>query len=114
MRKQPATPLQNIARVRIKQFLESNGISQAALGQAIGRSQEWVSRFLAGRYDADVDTLQAIATAIDLPLYELLALTTDPRLVKLCEAYLACRPSRRPVALRVVQELADLDENARR
>lgn len=53
--------LDDVARLQIKDWLRASRITQVAFGEQIGRSQDWVSKYLGGYYDADLSTLQQMA-----------------------------------------------------
>lgn len=98
--------LDELARGRIKAWIASTGVTQGNLGERIGRNQAWMSRYLAGEYDADLETLQKIARVFGHSLSALLESPTDPEEAKLVEAYRALRPEARAIALTVLQELS--------
>jgi transcriptional regulator with XRE-family HTH domain len=56
-------PIQNRARDRVLLWITASGRSQASLAKEIGRSQAWLSRYLAGVFDPDITTLDQIAGA---------------------------------------------------
>lgn len=94
------------ARSQIKKWIDSTGITQTALADRIGRNQAWMSRYLAGDFDADLTTLQKMAEVFGHPLTALLGLPKDPEEATLIAAYRALRPEARPLALRVLQEMS--------
>lgn len=46
---------------------------QAAIGRAINRTQTWVSHYLSGRHDIDIDTLSRLCDFLQLDLPSLLS-----------------------------------------
>jgi len=78
-----------MARERIRAWIASTGVTQTALAERIGRTQAWMSRYLGGDLDADLETLQKLARAFGQPLGALLDAPTDPveaRVVQLFRA----------------------------
>ncbi len=67
------TTAQNIRR-RIRDHLASLSTPprQSDIGQAINRTQTWVSHYLSGRHDADVDTLIRLCDFLELDLCDLI------------------------------------------
>jgi transcriptional regulator with XRE-family HTH domain len=77
------------ARDRIRAWITSTGVTQTALAARIGRTQAWMSRYLSGELDADLETLQKMAHAFGHSLAALLEVPTDPveaRVVQLFRA----------------------------
>jgi transcriptional regulator with XRE-family HTH domain len=98
--------LQQAARHQLTRWISSTGITQRALGERIGRNQVWVSKYLGGDLDADLETLQQIARVFGHTLTQLLDFPTDPEEETLITLYRALRPEARPVAIQVLQEMA--------
>lgn len=73
-------------------------MTQAALGKAVGHHQNWVSRFVAGTQDADVDELAAMAAAFNHTITELLDARADPNEQRLLDAYRALPERKRTSA----------------
>lgn len=63
-------------RTRIKMWVQSTGVRQQTLAERIGRNQPWVTRYLKGEFNADLDTLNKIAHAFG---HSLAALVDQPR-----------------------------------
>jgi transcriptional regulator with XRE-family HTH domain len=84
-------PLSDDDRVRekIKAWIASTGVTQAALAERIGRNQAWMSRYLGGEFAADLETLHKMARAFNHSLAALLDAPTDPIEAKLIEAFRA-------------------------
>jgi len=87
------------ARNRIRVWIASTGITQTTLADRIGRNQAWMSRYLAGDFDADLETLAKMAAVFSHPLTALLDLPSNPEEFKLIEAFRALRPEGRRIAL---------------
>lgn len=100
-----ATPLQTLARTRIATWIKSTGRTQADVAREIGKKQNWLSRYLGGKTDADVDTLQQLAAVFGHSLASLLQVNADPDEGALIEAFRALRGSARPTAIAAVQEM---------
>src|SRR5262245_46159879 len=84
--------LDQIARSRIKSWIETTHITQAELGARIGKDQPWVSTYLAGHIDADMETLRKIAEVFGHTFSTLFAQPTNPKFAKFFEDYLALPP----------------------
>lgn len=80
------------ARERIKAWILSTGVTQTALGERIGRSQVWMTRYLSGKYDADLETLEKMAAAFGFALTALLDLPRDPHEARIVEEFRALTP----------------------
>ena len=86
-----ATPPDLLARERIKRWVADAGLRQQTFGRRIGKGQVWVSRYLRGQVDADLETLQRMAALFGVSLAELLYepdVSQHPLLSKLHEALL--------------------------
>ena len=46
------------ARQRIRTWIQLTGVTQKTLGERIGRNQAWMSRYLSGELNADLETLR--------------------------------------------------------
>jgi transcriptional regulator with XRE-family HTH domain len=79
--------LDQLARDRIKSWVASTGVTQTELAERIGRNQAWMSRYLKGEFDADLDTLQKIAACFGFSLIALLDLPRDPHEARLVEEF---------------------------
>jgi transcriptional regulator with XRE-family HTH domain len=99
-----AQTLDEVARGQIRKWIQSTGITQTNLAERIGRNQAWMSRYLAGDYDADLETLQKIALVFGHSLSTMLELPKDPEEAALLSAYRALRQEARVLALNVLQE----------
>lgn len=94
------------ARERIRLWLRGTGMTQVVLAEKIGRKQAWMSRYLDGEFDTDLDTLERLAHAFDHTLAELLDLTQDEAERALLDAVRALTPPKRALALQMVQAMA--------
>jgi transcriptional regulator with XRE-family HTH domain len=99
-----AQTLDEVARGQIRKWIQSTGITQTNLAERIGRNQAWMSRYLAGDYDADLETLQKMALVFGHSLSTMLELPKDPEEAALLSAYRALRQEARVLALNVLQE----------
>jgi transcriptional regulator with XRE-family HTH domain len=77
------------ARERIKNWIQSTHMTQADLGERIGRNQEWMSRYLSGKLNTDIQTLEKMAAVFGHTLFGLLHLPSDPQETRLLEFYRA-------------------------
>src|SRR4029453_11409256 len=102
----PVPPRQQIAPSRIKHWIASTGTTQTYICAVIGRNQPWLSRYLSGAIDADVDTLVALAKVFDHSLFALLAIPAGPDDAAVITAYRALRPQARKVALAMLKEMS--------
>lgn len=102
----PQTPetLDQRARNRIRTWISSTGITQTTLADRIGRNQAWMSRYLAGDFDADLTTLEKMAAVFSHPLTALLDLPSNPDEFKLIETYRALRPESRKIVLSLLDD----------
>lgn len=98
--------LQDTARAQLKRWIGSTGITQAAFGERIGRNQVWVSKYLKGEFDADLETLQQMAQVFRHTLTQLLDFPSDPDEAALITLYRALRPEVRRLAFQMLQEMS--------
>jgi transcriptional regulator with XRE-family HTH domain len=101
----PITSLQDIARAQIKHWIVSSGTTQAHVCAEIGRNQPWLSRYLSGEIDADLDTLAQIAKVFEHSLFALLSVPSDPEDAVLIRMYRAMRPEGRRAFLGIGREM---------
>jgi transcriptional regulator with XRE-family HTH domain len=97
--------LQQVARTQIRRWIRTTGITQTALAERIKRNQAWMSRYLGGDIDTDIDTLQEMATVFGHTLTQMLDMPSDPDEAVLILEYRALRPEARSAVLRVIQEM---------
>jgi transcriptional regulator with XRE-family HTH domain len=98
--------LDEIARSQIRRWMEAMGRSQAAIGEAIGRNQVWMSRYLNGKVDADLTTLQQMATIFDHTIAALFSVPQDPDEATLIKNFRAARPEARKTLLEVADAMS--------
>ena len=98
--------LQDTARAQIKRWITSTGITQAAFGDRIRRNQVWVSKYLKGDFDTDLETLQQMAQVFGHTLTQLLDFPADPDEDAVITLYRALRPEARRLALQLLQEMS--------
>jgi len=96
--------LQQLARNRIRYWLQSTEITQRDLCESIGQSQSWLSRYLHGKLDADVDILAKMAAAFGHSICALLTSPVDPAEAKLIEQYRAMPASSRTLLSAVLAD----------
>lgn len=100
--------LSDLARRRIVGWMEARHpkVTQIAMARAVGVSQSWVSYYLSGSQDADVDQLAAMAHVFGHTLFELFDLRPDPGERDLVEAYRKLRPEARTLAVALLQQMS--------
>jgi len=101
----PQAPLtlDQIARNRIKAWIQATGITQAELAARIGRNQAWMSRYLAAEFDADLETLNKMAISFGHPLGALLTTPVDPMEAQLIERFRALPTETRDLFARMLE-----------
>jgi transcriptional regulator with XRE-family HTH domain len=98
--------LDDVARARIKAWAKGAGMTQRAVAEQIGKNDPWLSRFLDGTNDTDLDTLQQLAAVFGRTLWELLDVPTgDPQETELIERFRSTRDESRPALLVVVRQM---------
>jgi len=100
----PPTTLQQLARSRIKLWLNTTGTTQTALATHIGKKQAWLSRYLAGDYDADLETLNDIARAFGHTISALLNVPSDPDHARLVDLYNALPADARRTVMTLLEQ----------
>lgn len=103
---------------RIRQFRELQGLTQATLAERAGLAVDAVGRVERGTRTPRLDTLSRLATALGVPLPELVDVdgqftdraTLAPELIELVELYRTSPPSLRGTALRVLRALVQGEE----
>ena len=98
------TPVSDQVRARIKEWLAISGQNQTELGKAIGRRQNWVSRYLAGGIEIDFDTAAQIAAFFDRPLSALFDSPPDPTEAKLLAYYRGYPPALRTAFMSMLEQ----------
>jgi transcriptional regulator with XRE-family HTH domain len=95
-------------RRRIQQWMAMSQTSQTVLAIRIGKDQPWMSRYLRGLHDADLATLEKIASAFGHTLFALLDLPTDAADAqerRVIEMYRALKPAARANIVRLLEDL---------
>lgn len=98
--------LDDAVRTQVKRWLESTATTQTALAAQIGRNEPWMSRYLSGEFNADLDTLKKIAEAFDHTLAALFQAPQDPDVARLVAFYLDARLEDRKMLLQVAERFA--------
>ena len=70
--------LNAIARFRINELLRSSGLTQTEFADHLGKTQSWVSKYLNGEIDIDLDTLREIARLFKVRVADLLEEDAPP------------------------------------
>lgn len=99
-------PLDEIVRQKIKAWVLSTGVTQTALAQHIGRDQVWMSRYLAGKVGADLETVARLVRAFGHPLSAVLDSPSDPNEARLVELFRGFSPELRTQLLQLFQSIA--------
>lgn len=93
------------ARERVRRWLRGAGMTQVTLADKIGRTQAWMSRYLDGEFDTDLDTLEKMAGAFDHTLAELLDVRPDDQERELLDAFRALKTDKRGLAVELVKAM---------
>jgi transcriptional regulator with XRE-family HTH domain len=91
--------LDEIARARIREWMRTTGATQVMLAGRIGKTQAWMSRYLSGELDADLESLRGMAAAFEHSLSALLEAPTNPIEAELITLYRALHPDARKALL---------------
>lgn len=109
-----AAHISDLVRARLNAHLDAlpTRPTQRSIGDAIGRTQTWVSHYLSGRHDCDLDTLAALAAFLNLdlsalvgPSGERLRTRLDPPLDELVMLFQSVPPDEREVILQLLRSL---------
>lgn len=65
--------------LRIKDIMSKNGITQKMLQNSLGITQATISYIVNGKTNPSLDTLQKIASALDVPIWQLFVAPDDVR-----------------------------------
>lgn len=114
MAKQQPASLDTVARQQVIAWLRGSGVTQADLASRIGRTQMWVSRYLKGEFNADMDTLAAIAATFGHQFTQLFRFPDDPGEAALIRVYRAMRPEARPRFIALGQDVVGPPPRKRR
>ena len=99
----PVPPtLDDVARSRIRAWIRSSGVTQSELAARIGKNQAWLSRYLSGKFDADLATLDKITRAFGQPFSALVDVPTDPMEADLLASFRALRLSDRTIVVELL------------
>jgi transcriptional regulator with XRE-family HTH domain len=98
--------LDETARTQIRRWLDGTGQTQTELATALGRTQAWMSRYLAGEFDADLTTLERMARYFGHNIIALLSVPQEPDEARLILNYRACRPQAREILLTVSDHMS--------
>jgi transcriptional regulator with XRE-family HTH domain len=106
--------LSTLTRARIRTYLESlpSRPTQKAIGDAIGRTQTWVSHYLSGRHDVDLDTLSRLCAFLRVDLSALVAdrgelrHTVDRSVAELLTLFDSLTEAERETVLEILRALA--------
>jgi transcriptional regulator with XRE-family HTH domain len=94
-----------VVRDRIRTWITSTGVTQTELAERIGRTQAWMSRYLHGEFDADLETLQKMAHAFGQGLGALLDAPTDPMEARVVEGLRALPANLRTMFINLLEEI---------
>ena len=92
------------ARAKVAQWLATSKMTQTTLADNIGRNQAWMSRYLDGEFDTDLETLERLAQAFGHTLFELLDTPANITEAEVIERWRALKPSARRLLLDVLRE----------
>lgn len=111
-----ASTLDALVRRRLAAYLDSMTArpTQDAIGAQISRTQTWVSHYLAGRTDADLDTLNKICDFIGIRLSTVIedalkgktAAPRPPAAVEVQTLFAAITPDEQKIVINVLATLA--------
>ena len=97
-------PVEDGVRRTIAAWMAARGVTKTALGVGVGRNQPWVTRYLDGEFDTDIDTLARVAAFFGEPLSALFPAGEDAALAELLARYRATTPPRRALLLDLLRE----------
>jgi len=101
----PEPTLDDIARERIKAWLKATGTTQTEVCDRIGKTQGWMSRYLAAEFNTDLETLKAIAGIFRHPITALFDVPSDPDDALLLDVFHAMPPDGRQLYLQLGQHM---------
>lgn len=93
-----------LVRIQIRQWIDSTGITQVALAERIGRNQAWMSRYLKGEFDTDLETLEAMTRVFGHTLAAALNVPDEPDEAGLVTKYRAATPEQRRLVHQILDE----------
>lgn len=95
------------ARARLARWLEGHpALDQRVLARAAGHQQGWVSNYFAGRQQADVDEMEAMARVLGHTLNELFDLREHPQEQLLLDLFRALPEAKREFAIQMLQQIS--------
>ena len=100
----PPPTLDQIARERIRSWIQSTGVKQTALAPLIGKPQAWISRYLSGELGADLETLAALGRVFGHSLTALFDAPADPGEARVIALYRALPESSRPLLIQLLED----------
>ena len=83
----PPPTLDQIARERIRSWIQAREVKQTTLAPLIGKPQAWISRYLSGELGADLETLAAFARVFGHSLTALFDAPADPGEARVIDLY---------------------------
>jgi len=98
--------LDQLARAQIRKWIDSTGTTQTEVAHRVGRNQSWMSRYLKGEFDADLDTLQKITRVFGHELTSALNIPSDPDEALVLTRYRALRIEARRIVLTLLEHLS--------
>jgi transcriptional regulator with XRE-family HTH domain len=111
---QPPLTLDQRARHRIRQWIETTGVSQAQLSAQVGKTQGWMSRYLHEEFDADLETLQKMAQVFGHSIISLLDTPSDPDEARFIELFRCISPATRDAIVLLLETFARPPRQRRR
>jgi transcriptional regulator with XRE-family HTH domain len=106
--------LDEFARRQIKRWLHATHTSQTQLAIVIGRNGPWMSRYLAGEYNADLETLRRIALVFGHTVGTLLTMPVDPDEAETVALIRSLGPDDRQTILKLLRSWTGVDRSSRR
>ena len=106
--------LVELARQRLARWMGTNPkVTQRMVGEAVRHEQSWVSHYLSGAQQADVDEMDAMARVFGNTLTELLDLRANPKERDLLDAFYQIPAEKRDFAIEMLRQLAPPKKRAR-
>jgi transcriptional regulator with XRE-family HTH domain len=106
--------LDEFARRQIKRWLHSTHTSQTHLATAIGRNEPWMSRYLAGEYNADLETLRRIALVFGHSVGTMLTMPVDPDEAETVALIRSLAPDDRQTILKLLRSWTGVGRRSRK